>query len=220
MAFDGPQTADYENVLSLNKAYLGVLRRDSRSHYGLAHMTPELFGVITELPERQIDRLASAPFLLLSFREHDERYWDTVLATDRDRDLFSRSGSEDIDTLISAGLGFVWQLARDNPYAVRLFCGASLYWCERIAEQTFYQLLSSVMARGGVPVLRHAHDRGLWSKLLDSGINVQGRIRGAAQMSAMQTILTRPDCQRQQVFARAARSAGGHELRVADRSRK
>lgn len=207
MAFDGPRTADYDNVLSLNQAYLTVLRQDPASHAGLAHLAPELFGRITQLTVHEAERLAAVPFLLLSFREHDERYWKRVLDADRDRDLFACAGSEDVDTIIAAGLGFVWQLARDNPYAVRLFCGASLYWCERIAEQTFYQLLSAVMARGGVPCLRNAHDIGLWSKLLGAGCDKRAHVRNAAHMSALQMILTRPEHTRQSVYARAARSA-------------
>ena len=220
MAFDGPRAADYENVLTLNQAYLEVLQRDPPSHAGLAHLTPELFGSITQLSSREVRHLSAAPFLLLSFREYDERYWGRILECDGDRDLFASSGSDDLDTLVSAGLGFVWQLARENPFAVRLFCGASLYWCEQIAEQTFYGLLSSVMAQGGAPHLRHAHDRELWSKLLSAGVDQRMSIRSAAQLSAMQTILTRPDLTQQHEFARAARNTDWPSRRVADRANK
>jgi hypothetical protein len=120
--------------------------------------------------------------------------------------------------VVSAGLGFVWQLARQNPYALRLFCGASLYWCERIAEQTFYQLLTAVSAHGRVAELRNAYDHELWGKLLDQGINSRSAIRKAAHMSALQTILTRPANQRRHVWARAARSSANRSLRVADDS--
>jgi hypothetical protein len=216
MVFDGPAAADYENVASLNRAYLSVLRQDSRAHHGLAHLSAGLYGRITELTEKQVDYLAQAPFLLLSFREHDDRYWERTFGDRRDRDLFASSGSEDLDMVVSAGLGFVWQLARQNPYALRLFCGASIYWCERICEQTFFALLSAVMAHGRVAELRHAYDHELWGKLLDQGINARAAIRRASHMSALQTVLTRPANQRRHVLARAASSSGRHALTLAD----
>lgn len=216
MAFDGPEKTDFDNVASLNRAYLSVLQRDSRSHTGLAHLSSELFGRITELNERQIERLAEAPFLLLSFREQDDHYWNKVFSDATERDLFSVSGSDDLDTVVSAGLGFVWQLARQNSYALRLFCGASLYWCERIAERTFYNLLASVVAQGSVPELRNAHDQDLWRKMLDIGTSTKATIRRATHLSALQSVLTRPGNPRQPVWARAARTLKRPGLRVAE----
>lgn len=216
MAFDGPQADDYENVASLNRAFLTVLRCDARSRHGLLPVSTEVLERIAELTEMQVERLAAAPFLLLSFREQDDRYWDRVLADNNDRDLFSSTGCDDLDTVVSAGLGFVWQLARQNPYVLRLFCGSSLYWCERIAEQTFFRLLDSVAAQGGVPELRHAENRELWSKLLNQGVSVRAGVRTAAHLSALQTILTRPAKLRQPAWARAARTTGRRSLRVAD----
>lgn len=216
MAFDGPEKTDFANVASLNKAYLSILQRDTRSHPGLAHLSAELFGRITELNERQIERLAEVPFLLLSFREQDDNYWNRIFSDATDRDLFSVSGSDDLDTVVSAGLGFVWQLARQNSYALRLFSGASLYWCERVAERTFYNLLASVVAQGRVPELRNAHDQDLWRKLLDIGTSTKATIRRASHLSAMQTVLTRPGNPRQPVWARAASSLKSVGLRVAE----
>jgi hypothetical protein len=216
MAFNGPQAADYDNVASLNRAYLSVLCRDARSHAGLAHLSADLYGRLIELTAHQVERLAEAPFLLLSFREHDEHYWNKVLDESADRDLFSVSDCVDLDTVVSAGLGFVWQLARQNPYTLRLFCGASLYWCERIAEQTFYNLVTSVAAQGSIPELRNAHDQKLWHKLLIHGVSKSSVIRQAAHLSALQSVLTRPGNPRQPHWARAARTSGRTGLRVAD----
>ena len=36
MAFSGPELSDYENVVSLNKAWLGLLQGDTRLSGGLA----------------------------------------------------------------------------------------------------------------------------------------------------------------------------------------
>jgi hypothetical protein len=216
MAFDGPQATDYENVASLNRAYLSILRRDVRSHLGLAHLSAELVGRLTDLTERQAERLSAVPFLLLSFREQDDRYWNKVLDDAASRDLFSVTGCNDLHTVVSAGLGFVWQLARQNPYTLRLFCGSSLYWCERIAEQTFFNLLASVASQGRVPELRNAHDQALWRKLLVQGVSTKGAIRKAAHLSALQSVLTRPGNPRQPNWARAARTSVAPGLRVAD----
>ncbi len=76
MPFDGPQSTDYENVASLNRAYLSILCRDSRSHAGLAHLSPALYGRLTELTIAQAERLSGAPFLLMSFREQDDHLCD------------------------------------------------------------------------------------------------------------------------------------------------
>lgn len=219
MTFSGPEAADYENVASLNRAYLSLLIRDSRAQAGLAHLAPELFGRLTELSEQQIDNLAQAPFLLLSFREHDDYYWDKALDGNRERDLFAASGSDELYTLVSAGLGFIWQLARQNPYTLRIFCGATLYWCERIADQTFVSLLGAVAALGNVPELRNAHDQALWRKLLENGTKRTARIRKAAHISAMQSVLTRPGNPRRPAWSRAACSSRDAGLRVADETK-
>lgn len=216
MAFDGPETTDYRNVISLNRAYLTLLQRDLRCRQGLRQLSTRLSERITNLTKRQIERLAATPFLLLSFRESNDHYWSKVLGGKNSGDLFASSGSDDLDTLVSAGLGFIWQLARQNPYALRLICGASLHWCEEVAEQTFFHLLVSVAAHGDVLQLRAAHDHELWRKLLDDGVNSEETIRRAAHVSALQVVLTQPQYKRRQTWALAARSMNSPGLRVAD----
>lgn len=216
MAFDGPESTDYRNVTSLNRAYLTLLQRDLRSRQGLRLLSAPLAQRITGLTKRQIERLAATPFLLLSFRESNDHYWSKVLSVAPGTDLFTSSGSDDLDTLVSAGLGFIWQLARQNPYALRLICGASLHWCEQIAEQTFFRLLVSVAAHGDILQLRAAHDHELWRKLLNDGVNRQAVISKAAHVSALQAVLTQPQHKKQQSWALAARRMNSPGLRVAD----
>ncbi len=216
MAFDGPAPTDYRNVISLNRAYLSLLQRDLRARHGLRRLRTPLSEKITSLNKRQIERLAATPFLLLSYREGNDHYWGKVLGESSGGDLFTSSGSDDLDTLVSAGLGFVWQLARQNPYVLRLLCGASLHWCEQIAEQTFYHLLVSVAAHGDVLQLRAAHDHELWRKLLADGTNKETLIRRAAHISALQAVLTKPQHKKRQTWALAARSMNVPGLRVAD----
>jgi len=216
MAFDGPETTDYRNVISLNRAYLTLLQRDLRCRQGLRQLSTRLADKISNLSKRQIERLAATPFLLLSFRESNDHYWSKVLDRKKGGDLFTSSGSDDLDNLVSAGLGFIWQLARQNPYALRLICGASLHWCEEIAEQTFFRLLVSVAAHGDVLQLRAAHDHELWRKLLDDGVNSENTICRAAHVSALQTVLTQPQHKKRQTWALAARNMNSPGLRVAD----
>jgi len=216
MAFDGPEAVDYENVVSLNHAWLTLLQRDTELTRGLSGLTETLQQRLTNLTRQQIARLAATPFLLFSFRESDDRYWTRVLAVTPGRDLFPVGGGEDVDTLISAGLGFVWQLAQRNPYALRLICGATLYWTERIAEQTFFSLLDAVRVSGDVPAIRFAQKHEFWRKLLDGGVSRVSLARHAAQVSALQMMLTQPSASRSHSWPLAARRADVPQMQVAE----
>lgn len=216
MAFSGPELSDYENVVALNEAWLGLLQQDTRLRNGLVGLPDSLRGRITNLSKSQIARLATTPFLLFSFREEDDRYWTRVLDGSPERDLFAASDTDEAGTLVSAGLGFIWQLARRNPYALRLICGATIYWTERIAEQTFFGLLEAVRTTGDTPAIRLVQQRELWRKLLDSGVSREEMIRHAAQMSALQVILTDPPGGRAESWPLAARAAKTPRLCVAE----
>lgn len=216
MAFRGPELSDYRNLVSLNTAWLELLQRDDRLRFGLAGLPEVHQQRITRLGAGQIRHLAATPFLLFSFREGDDRYWTQILSQDAERDLFTPLGSDEADMLISASMGFIWQLARRNPYCLRLICGATLYWTERIAEQTFYALLNSVRVSGDVPAIRFAQQGELWRKLLDSGVSGNAAERGAAQISALQAILTMPPDGRTQRWSLAARKTASPQLRVAE----
>lgn len=191
MGFDGPQAADYDNVAALNEAYLLLLAREQRLGDALSALPVRVREKLQCLKHAEIQRLSRAPFLLFSFREQDARYWQRILADAGNRDLFAVGGSDELDTLVSGGLGFMWQLARQNPFALRLISGASLHWCEQIAELTFFRLLDSVALQGDVPVPRFATHHELWRKLVGPGISRKSSCRQAAQMSALQAVLTR-----------------------------
>ena len=216
LVFDGPETADYANVVTLNQAYLDLLRRDDALQQGLTDMPESLRRRITNLDRPETNRLAATPFLLFSFRENDDLYWTRILAESSARDLFSATPARDVDTLISAALGFIWQLAQHNTYALRLFSGTTLYWCERIAELTFYRLLDAVRCAGDVPVPRFPEQHELWRKLLASGVSGEQTIREAAQISALQAALTSPPVNGSQTWSIAARNVRAPGLRVAE----
>lgn len=219
MAFEGPDTRDYENVVSLNRAYLLLLKQDDDLRRGLGASVEPVRQRVVELTEHQVDRLSATPFLLFSFHEQDDRYWNRVLQGTETGDLFTTSAADDVDILVSAALGFVWQLARRNPYVLRLFCGATLYWCERIADLTFFRLLDAVRNAGDIPTLRMAENEAMWQKLLYQGVHRNHSLRNAAQLAALQEMLTSPPKYRgQPTWSVAARKIDAPGLEVADRN--
>ena len=216
MAFDGPAPVDYRNVSALNRAYLSLLQSNRRSRRSLQQLSAPLTRRITSLTRHQVERLSATPFLLLSFRERDDRLWSQILSTDSGHDLFTRPVAYDLDRLQSAGLGFVWQLARQNPYTLRLICGASLHWCEQIAERTFFGLLAAVAPHPDLLEIRRGSHEELWRKLLNNGVSRETETRMAAHVSALQAILTRPPGSTPRTWAVAACSSKDPGLRVAD----
>ena len=217
MAFDGPAAEDFGNVASLNRAWLRLLRQDPGARRSRDRDTQSRLDDVANLTRRQSERLAGTPFLLFSFRERDESFWTEIIEGAGHRSLFRDTRSRETETVLAAALGFVWQLARQNPYALRLICGATLYWCERIGELTFYQLLSAARQTDEIPVLRSAAHPTLWKKLLTSGVSPSDDIRSAAHLCALQTVLTEPaDSPRPNRLAIAASRTRAPGLQVAD----
>jgi len=147
--------------------------------------------MIRGLTDLQIERLATTPFLLLSLRERDPDYWSFLGSDAPNADLLSTTRKAgECGQLAAASLGFLWQLARRNPYAARLVSGATLNWCEQLAECTLFLVLQSTAARGDLLRPRRADDVEFWAKLLGPGLCSEQQVRGAAQLSALQLILT------------------------------
>jgi len=220
MAFNCPRKRDFENVAALNAAYLSLLRHDPALRRGVRGCPAPLVERLRALTPQQSVRLSATPFLLFSFRERDERYWSRLL-DDRARGLLRSSGSVEADILAAAALAFIWQLARQNPYSLRLICGASLYWCERLADLTSYRLLDAFVGAGEVPVLRLAERDTFWRQLLDQGASRRNDVRRAVQLAAMQRILTEAPVSRGgQSWAIAARRVTAPGMRVADDRRR
>lgn len=131
--------------------------------------------------------------------------------------LFRSPGPGDADTLITAALAFIWQLAKQNPYALRLICGASLYWCDRLAELNLYELLDAYRSTGDVPALRLAEREALWRHLLDKGVSRRKEAAQAAQLAALQLLLTgNSQVHSGENWAIAARNVTSPGLRVAE----
>lgn len=218
MDFEGPSAIDYENVHSLNLAFLALLKRDPASRRCLRALPSRLAGQLPGLTDRQAARLARTPFLLFSLRERDDRFWESVFAGPGTGDLFAvpPPGSDELGRLVAAGLGFVWQLAKHNPYAARVICGASLHWCEQLTERTFLHVLALAGRQRDILTIRAAADALLWGKLLSDGVSRETAVRRAAHISALQCVLTtvgQPAGARRAAAARATRPP---VLRVAD----
>ncbi len=218
MDFAGPESEDFTNVRALNRAFLRLITGKRDVNAARIDAPDSVTRRLHKLKDSQVENLSKTPFLLFSLREREADYWETIFANPVTRDLFTEfaSQSDEQSRLVAASLGFLWQLAKRNPYAARLICGASLYWCEQIAETTICQLLAIAGARSDLLTLRFSHDEELWRKLLQDGIRREQRIRDAAQLSALQFVLTRSDNYGNKSLPIAARTVQRPKFRVAD----
>jgi len=191
MPFSGPQKAEFNNVRSLNQAFLNRLRTSPDAQMLLQAFSPKLRPLVAGLTDMQLRRLAETPFLLLSLREQDDDYWSVLFADDPTGDLFAvNSGGGHDRHLVAATLGFLWQLAQHNPYAVRLVSGATINWCDRLANSTLLRLLQRTADRTDLLRPRHSENLDFWRKLLGPGLSSEPGIRTAAHLSALQSMLT------------------------------
>lgn len=220
MEYQGPEPADLANVCALNIAYLDWLRARGSTTAAEVPMTPEISAALAGMSRAQLERLSRVPFLLMSFREYDESQWRTMFAERPVADLFQalQEPDEEATRLISAGLGFLWQLSKRNPYAARLVSGASLNWCEQLAACTLVELFSRAVA--GYPLLepRMFDNPDLWQKLLSACVSARKDVRMAARVSALQTLLTRTSVSSYGHLAAAACSMPAVAVRVAKRN--
>ena len=195
--YPGPSLDDYANVLALNLAFIRA--------------SSELKG-----PQR--GRLAAAPFLLFSFRENDLEWWDDALADQRQGDLMA---ARDLDcpqlrSVQTAALSFLWQLSRRNPYAARVISGATIAWCEMISALPIVTLLDRVGARGDLMLSRLEEPDVFGERLLGEGTSAERNVRRSTQLSALQSLLTRPAADNYTPRAAAACRLSG-PLRVLDK---
>lgn len=218
MRYRGPQPADFQNVEALNAAFLGVVAGGGRRAEGLlAGLSAPLRSRLASLTMLQRERLAKTPFLLFSFCEADSQFWAELFQEGPNGSLFNppRAIPLNESQVLGAGLGFIWQLARDNTYAARLVCGASLHWCEQLAERPLLQVVSVAM-RADTLRLRREHDAMLWHKLLHAGVASERPVRRAARICALQRLLTESHEPLQEATALAARRMRHTSLKVAE----
>jgi hypothetical protein len=191
MQYQGPAPVDFDDVHALNRAFLALLPSEPNAGLFLAGLRDDLAARLCRLTPGQTERLAAAPFLLFSLRDGDRRFWQELQAPAVQPTLFAQSDTlQAPGRLIAAAAGFVWQLARQNPYALRLVCGASLHWCESLAEQPLVHIIERLSARDDLLTLRAAADSNVWDKLLTGGVTHRENLRVASQLSALQMMLT------------------------------
>ena len=195
--YPGPSQDDYANVLALNSAFIKA--------------SFDLKG-----PQR--GRLAAAPFLLFSIREHDPQWWEDALADTRQGDLMAAADIEspDLRCLQSAALSFLWQLACRNSYAVRIISGASISWCEKITELPLVTLLDRVGARSDLMLSRLDSPDQPGGRLLGNGTSSKRSVRRSSQLTALQSLLTRSAIDNYTQLPAAACSMTG-PMRVLDK---
>ena len=206
MHYQGPDQADLANVLTLNRAFVAWQRArplDSAVESGLSRPNCERLAALS-LEQRE--RLARAPFLLMSIAEEDEVRWQPLFAEQRTRDLLQcgQTTDEAASRLIAAVLGFLWQLSQHNPHAVRLVTGASLAWCEQLAGCTLMDLFARALEDQSLLAPRMAENDELWGKLLTAGVSRRRQLRRATRMAALQTLLTRSPVRPYRALAAAA----------------
>ncbi len=196
--FPGPGRDDYANVLALNTAFL-------EAKY--------------ELKGPQRGRLAAAPFLLFSIRENDLDWWDRALADDRQGDLMAAPDLGDIELrgIQSAAIGFLWQLARRNPYAARIMSGATIAWCEKLAGFPLVTLLDRVGARSDLMTSRLEDHDDSGHSLLARGTSSRQKVRRASQLIVLQSLLTRTGPEQYSRLPAAACRMASPRLKVAER---
>ena len=169
--YQGPSADDYGNVRALNRAFLRAT---------------------TAFREPELGRLAGTPFLLFSLREQDLSWWDRALAVYRQGDLVEDVGTAEaaICQLQIAALSFLWYLGRRNPYAARVLTGASVAWCELVAELPLVTLLES--AGGRIDLLTSRLDQaGALGEQLQGGATSSRRaVQRSSQHTALQLLLT------------------------------
>ena len=218
MEFSGPEPADFTNVRALNHAFLEYLCEPGSGKSLQCQYSPGVEPLVAGLTSLQIGRLAEAPFLLFSLREFDNDYWSGIFSSGPTGDLFTPEAlpSDKSQQIMAATLGFLWQLASRNPYAARISSGASLSWCEKLADCTLLQILQCCAGRIDLLVPRLADNDDLWRKLLSAGISSEPEIRAAAQQCALQTLLTGPNDSSYHPLRAAACRLPTNSLQVAE----
>ena len=222
MDFQGPDAADLDNVYSLNRAYLDGLSRSLAAASGARSRTVGIVEKLTALSIRKSTLLSQCPFLIYSLPEAADRRWARLFSDDAQPDLFdaTRLSPDCVGGLALATLGFLWELAKRNPYATRLLSGASLDWCERLADSSPVRVFRFATDEPGLLSPRLPAHPEFWSKLLGAGTSNDKEIRHSAHLTAFQTVLTSHTAEHYQRLPAAACLMPTPARRVAESSKR
>ena len=220
MEYQCPEPADLANVEALNRGFLYWLREHQQDLTPRSENAKQLGARLARLDDGTVARLARVPFLLMSLDEHDDRRWRQVFAAEPYADLFDTQHRRgEIETRLTlAMLGFLWQLARRNPYTARLVSGATLEWCDHLAALSLVALYAQV-GRCSPLQPRLSGDAGFWNKLLGGGTSGRREVRLAARVSAMQVVIADSAMSMPRQLPAAACNMPAVPIRVAARRR-
>ena len=188
MEYEGLTADDVTNVRALNRAWLRLATTGA--------------GRVADA-DRRGKRLGDAPFLLFTLRESETELWSTLLGDQPQPDLFAACPEGGQRELQVACLAWLWELARRNPYVARVVAGAPLTWCERIAACPLVRLLRSA-ADADLVRPRFSEDSPMYRRLLLRGGSALRGARRAAQVAAMQAMLTGTDAMQSRGLPAAA----------------
>ncbi len=219
MPFSGPQPIDLHEITALNRAFVRLLVQADEAASLLEGLPEELAARITALSPEERDSIAAVPFLIFSLRERDDEYWEALCAEDGNLDLYAdtRAVTPERASLVSAALGFLWQMARRNPYTLRVICGATLHWCERLAGLPLTAVIQRASSRSDILELRARENHGLWHRLT-SVPGTDTNVRSAVQLSALQSLLIQAEPSSPSRWRSAACRQSAPVLSVADDS--
>lgn len=193
MDFQPPDPADLDNVHALNRAFLGYVRHANRSAAMLDQLSDKLAESLLQLTPNGSQWLAKSPFLIFSLAENDHTRWRRLFEGRANEDLISvLDKPNDAEArLVSAALSFLWQLSIRRPYAARVVSGASLSWCECLADSTLLDLFHHAATESGLLSFRMPNSAGFWGRLVAAGTSDEEPVRRAARLSALQSMLTK-----------------------------
>lgn len=218
MDFPGPEPADFVQVEALNRAFLDYLAGPGRRLSG--GLPSALSAALAGIDAAARIRIAKCPFFLFSLGQNESRLWSPLFAGEPRPDLVDALGRPPAAEarIVSATLALLWRYAVHNPYAARVLSGAGNDWCERIADCALVDLIEYAAGRGGLLRLRRSGNSVFWRRLLVTGACEDQEMRQAAQVWALQSILTRPTGSVALRLPAAACSMPPPAMQVADRS--
>ena len=177
-----------EDIAAMNRRFIAVLVDAATARRVQAE--PELVGRLVRRLDAGDRRWPACPFLLYRPLRHERAPADVCL--DRDDPA--------VVALVTLTLGFLWQLARDNPPAAQAVSGTDAAWCRALAKLSIAHL--SLLSAELTLRPRLIDVPGFWQDLTRRrGISALQRASLAA--AGMQLILAR---------GRRARAAGALDL--------
>lgn len=217
MTYRGPQVVDLQEISALNLAFIRLLADTSEACTLLVDVPGSLADRLASLSIKERASVAAVPFLVFSLRERDDDYWEQLCAETVNLDLLADAAAVSAGRarFVSAALAFMWQMSRRNPYTLRLISGASLHWCERLAEQPLMTVIQRASSRDDLLTLRAGEDHRLWSRLTSTA-GIDKRLRAAVQLSALQSLLFHPGTSTDPGWRSAACRSRVPTFRVAD----